>query len=307
MRNLYYVGDIYRVGGTTSHIYNLARKYCDEIDLVVLYRNADLEQLERLERYVKCIKVENGKTYECEKAFFNYDISPIDQIEAKEYIQVEHANYKYQNLKPHLHDKITRCIGVSQIVCDTFKEVSGRDTELCYNPFVKDKPKRVLKLMTACRMNDKVKGKDRMYKFARMLEQANIPYIWLIFCNDKKDIENPNIVFMPNQINITDWYGWADYYVGMSETEGYSYSYREALSYGTPLIVVDIPVLKELGVNKTNGFILDLYLEKVPLQEIYEAHKTFTYQDRQDHYLDYFAKGKSEYRKERKRWKRKRF
>lgn len=142
---------------------------------MIYYKSGDKKQIERLKKFVKVKKYKN-EIIECEKAFFNYNASIIDNVIAKEYYMIIHADYKAQGVEPPMISKITKYIGVSQAVCDSFTELTGKPCELCYNPISIDPPKRVLKLVSATRLT-KEKGRQRMIKFAEILDKANIPYI----------------------------------------------------------------------------------------------------------------------------------
>ena len=202
-------------------------------------------------------------------------------------------------IKPNTHPKLTKYLGVSKQVCKTYKEVTGFDTELVYNPIEIDKPKKVLNLISATRLSAE-KGKNRMKKLANILNEAGIPYLWLIFTDDINAIENPNIIYMKPRLDIINFIANADYLVQLSDNEGYCYSVVEALSVETPVIVTDCPVFKEIGVNKNNGFILDFDLSNVPIEEIYKGLPKFEYTPKKDVWGDILEKGKSTYKEERK-------
>ena len=83
----------------------------------------------------------------------------LELFEAEEVIQIIHADYEAQNLKPNLDERIIEHYGVSKAVADSYKRISGVDVKVCYNPLTLDKPKRVLHLISATRLT-KEKGKD---------------------------------------------------------------------------------------------------------------------------------------------------
>ena len=235
----------------------------------------------------------------CEKAFFNYTTDIINNVEAKEYIQIIHTNYIEQKLSFTPHPKIQKYLGVSKVVCDSFKKYTGLDCELCYNPIVLDKPRKVLNLISATRLTAE-KGKDRIIKFARILEQNNIPYLWTIFTDDVNKIKNPNIVYMQPRLDITDYIANADYLVQLSNKgEGYGYAPAEALSVGTPVIVTPCPAFIEIGVkDKENGYVIDYDLNNVPIKEIYKGLPKFEYISKKDNWNKYLEKGESTYKQD---------
>lgn len=79
-----------------------------------------------------------------------------------------------------------------------------------------------------------------------MLNESEIPYIWTIFTDDTNKIDNPNIIYMKPRLDISNYIANADYLVQLSDTEGYCYSVIESLCLGTPVIITDMPVMKEL-------------------------------------------------------------
>lgn len=215
--NVFYFANINSIGGVESFFYYIAKKYSDLADITIFYKNGQLPQINRLQKLVRVQKFNNQKI-KCKKLFINYTHDIIDYVEAEEYIEVIHGNLKILNKAPHLHPKITKYIGVSQEVCKSFKELTGKDIELCYNPVALDKPKKALRLISATRLT-KEKGKDRMIKLGEVLNNANIPYIWDVFTNDIEKINNPNIVYRTPTLNIQNHIMNYDYLVQLSDDE----------------------------------------------------------------------------------------
>lgn len=296
MKNIFYFRNINKIGGIETFFYNIAKKYQD-YDITIYYEFGDTKQIERLKKYVR-VKKYNGEKIKCEKAFFNFNLDIIDNVEANEYIQIAHGDYKAMGIKPNTNNKITKCLGVSKQVCDTFKEVTGYDTELVYNPIEVIKPRKVLNLISATRLTAE-KGKNRIIKLANIFEENNIPYIWTIFTDDINAIKNPNIIYMKPRLDIIDYIANNDYLVQLSDNEGYCYSVIESLSIGTPVIVTECPVFQELGViNNKNGFILDFDLKNIPIKEICKGVPNFEYKPKQDTWGKYLAKGENTYKKD---------
>lgn len=306
MKNIFYFYNINKIGGIETWFYQISKKYKDW-DITIYYQVGDLEQIKRLKKYVRVIKY-NGQKIECERAFFCFNTDIYNNVKAKEKIKVYHGDYKdmvkrgqvEKNNDPHEYD-FDKYIGVSELVCKSAEEVYGhKKVELCYNPYTIEKPKKVLNLISATRLTSE-KGKKRMIKLSKMLDEAGIPYLWTIFTNDTQAIENPNIIYMKPRLDIINYIANADYLVQLSDNEGYCYSVVEALSVGTPVIVTDIPVLKEIGVvNKNNGFIIDLEMKNVPIKEIYKGLPKFKYEPKKDNWDKLLAKGKSTYQKDLK-------
>lgn len=297
MKNVFYFRFLNKIGGIETFFYYLAKKYQDW-DITIYYLDGDINQINRLKKYVR-VKQYNGEQIECDKAFFNFNLDIIENVKAKEYIQIAHGDYKAMGVKPNTHKKITKYLGVSKQVCNTYEEVTGYDTELVYNPIEIDEPKKILNLISATRLTAE-KGKNRIKKLASILDKAQIPYIWIIFTDDINAINNPNIVYMKPRLDIVNYIANADYLVQLSDNEGYCYSVVESLCVGTPVIVTDVPVFKEIGVNDKNGFILDFDLKDVPIEKIYKGLPKFEYKPKEDNWSNLLSKGKSIYKEELK-------
>lgn len=298
MKNIFFFRHINEIGGIESYFYYIAKKYKDW-DITIYYITGDLKQIKRLKQYVRVKQYKKDEKIVCDKAFFNFNLDIIDNVEAKEYIQIAHGDYKAMGIKPNTHPKITKYLGVSKQVCDTYKEVTGFETELAYNPIEIDKPRKVLNLISATRLT-KEKGKNRIIKLAQMLDKAEIPYLWTIFTNDRNAINNPNIIYMDPRLDIINYIANADYLVQLSDNEGYCYSVVEALSVGTPVIVTECPVFNEIGVEDgKNGWIVDFDLSNVPINDIYNKKLMFEYIPKKDNWDDILEKGKSTYEEEK--------
>ena len=140
-----------------------------------------------------------------------------------------------------------------------------------------------------------------MIKLAQALDEAKIPYLWLIFTNDTNEIDNPNIIYMKPTLNIVDYIVMADYLVQLSDEESFSISINESLKLGVPIISTDLPILKELGIkNKEHGYLLDLDMNNIPIKDIYEKIPKVKYNPPKDQWDKYLIHTKSTYQKELK-------
>lgn len=299
MKNVFYHKKILQIGGIETFLFEIAKLYQD-LDITIIYEEGNPDQIKRLKKYVR-VKKYNGEKIKCNKIFFSYKLDIIDNVEAEEYIQIIHADYKAINLKPVIDKKVNKYIAVSKQVAKTFEELSGIKCDVVYNPLQIEKPNRVLNLISATRLTTE-KGKDRMKKLANLLDKEQIPYIWTIFTDDNQAINNPNIIYMKPKLDIRDYIANADYTVQLSDTEGYCYTINESLSLGTPVIVTKIPSIIEMGVvDGKNGFIVDFDLSNVNIKKIYESHLKFEYEPKKDIYNKYLVKGESEYKKDLKK------
>lgn len=200
-KNIFYISNFNSIGGVETYIFELARKY-KSYDITVIYKTGDRNQLKRLRKYVRVIRF-NGQNFKCKKAFFNYETDIIDNIEAEEYIQIIHAMLKTQGFRPFVNPKITKFLCVSESAGKEWEELTGIKPTFCRNPLTitEEEKKPILYLISATRLT-REKGKDRMIKFAEMLDEANVKYLWLVFTNDSKAINNPSIIYMKPQLDI---------------------------------------------------------------------------------------------------------
>lgn len=295
MGNILYFDNINSIGGVEQYFYYLAKKYND-YDITIIYSQGDEKQIRRLREYVRVVKFD-GKRIKCKRAFFNYSKQIIDSVDAEEYIEVIHfVPTEYQQVQ--IHPKITKYLGVSKLVCKEFTRLQGKPCELAYNPVEVDKPRKVLKLISATRLTLE-KGKKRIIKLAEELDKAGIPYLWLIFTNDTDAIDNPNVIYMKPTLNIVDYIVMSDYLVQLSDTESFSISINEALKLGIPIISTDLPVLKELGIeNGKQGYLIDLDMKNIPIEDIYNKIPKVKYNPPKDEWNKYLIKGKNTYKKE---------
>ena len=302
MKNIMWWPFINNIGGVETFIYELGKKYGKTHDITLYYQTGDPEQIRRYKEYIRVKKYRDEKIV-CDVAIFGWNTDIIDNVEAKEYIQTLHADYRAQKMQPCRHPKITKYVGVSQAVCDIFEETFNLPAELCYNPLTVDKPKRMLRLVSATRLT-KEKGGERIDRFAKALDDAGIPYSWDIFTNDSGKLladKGGNICYRQQRLDIRNYIANADYLVQLSDTEAYSYSVIEALALGTPVIVTPWPCIQDLGVeDRVNGFVLPFDMSDIPVKEIYKGLKKFKYDIRQDRWGELLSPGKGTYEEERK-------
>jgi len=256
--NIFIVPHINVIGGVEAFLYYIAKKYKAR-DITVYYKWGDYKQIERLEQFVRVKKID-GKI-KCKRVFFAYDIRDIDNVEAEEYLQIIHADYKAQNIKPNLHPKITKYYAVSKTAADSFTELTGIECDVCHIPIKPDKRKKPLILLSATRLT-KEKGKERMIRLARLLDAEGISYKWLVFTNDRNAIDNPNVIFCKPDLNVVDYMPMADWFIQLSDSEAYCCAACEANLQGVPVIMTDLPMVKELGLQ---GITLPLDFDELPV------------------------------------------
>lgn len=146
----------------------------------------------------------------------------------------------------------------------------------------------------------KKNGKDRVQKLATALDNAGIDYIWYIITGDIGGINSPNVIFIPNRLDVWKWIDKADYVVLLSDSEACSYTLNEALYRNIPIITTPLPYLEEIGVKDgVNSWILDFDCSN--LNHIIENIKNipkFTFKKLEDNYKNILFNSKSKYQEE---------
>lgn len=308
--NIFYFKKINGIGGTEVFLWEIAKKY-NGIDITIYFDDADEFQLKRLQKLVKCKRRIAGEKVKCKKAFFNFNIDMIDDVEAEEYIFVSHAIYQELGYQPPIqHPKLTGYIGVSQYSVDKLEEYAqklGLDdvkAEVCYNPLQLEKEEKVIRLVTASRLEDKTKGGDRILKLIEALDRycarTGRHYIFEIFSDSKTDIDSPNVVKMKPRVDVRPYIADADYLVQLSNNmETYCYSINEALGYGVPIVTTPLTVLGELPATDNEKIILNWdcsNVDEVAEQIFTKKIKPFKYTPPADNWGDFLCKTKSNYK-----------
>lgn len=272
-RCVFYFSEINAIGGVESFFWYLANLYKN---IEVYYKKTDPKQIERLARLIPTHKYTGGKIV-CDKFFCQYNVDILDQVEANDIFYIVHSDYKNNGYLPITHPKINHYIGVSQTVCDSFKELTGLDCELIYNPVVIDKKaKKPLVLVSAMRMSPE-KGKDNLIKIADKLDKENLPYIWLVFTNSTREIQNPNIIYLSPRLDIAPYLKLADIVVAPSKSEAFGYTPVEALMLGIPVVLMDLPIWHELGIKDgVHGWIIK-DIDNFDVHKLYDKLPKFEY------------------------------
>ena len=159
--NLFYFKQLNSIGGIETFFWNLAQKYGKDYDITVLYRTGDAEQVKRLSELVRVRKYRDGEHVKCKRAFCAFNTDILDYIDAEEYYQVLHGDYRSLNVLPQKHNKLQEYVACSKVVRDAYSDITGKVAEVSYNPFVYQKPRKVLRLVSATRLTPD-KGLKRM-------------------------------------------------------------------------------------------------------------------------------------------------
>lgn len=298
MTNLFIVGKIEKAGGIETSLYYISKKYGD-IDITVVYRQADYAQLARLKKRVRCVKF-NGSKLSCDKAFFNYDLSMLPYVEANKRIQLIHADYLLQEaLPPSIDERIDLYLAVTRTAGEHFKQVTGLDYELCYNCFCPDEPRDCKLIIAATRLGPE-KSPEAINLLSDTLDLMGKSYILLVFSptdpDGRVDIRG-NVAIIPSNLNIIDYINKADIIYNPSRTEAYCYTVVEALNCKKPVMIMDLDVYRELGANENNAIFLkkDFSNIKECIEKLYSKEFDFEYEPKQDCLDKYLTHTKNEY------------
>lgn len=297
--NIIYMSDIPEIGGTTTFVLEMAKKYKDR-DIAVVYKSASPKILNKLIPYCKSYKLTDTDTIECKVCIINYDSSVCDQVKEGKIYMVFHGDYSHEAYisYPEFKERINGYIAVTDHVKKVVKEKFGLTAKRSYNPLTVDKEKPLI-LLSATRLSE-IKGKDRMIALGEALNKANVNYIWYVYTDDERVINNPNIIYMKPRTDIDRIMNTVDYVVQLSDTEALSYTINEALYRDIPVIVTPLPYLDEIGVkDKENAYILKFDCSNVEevAKEIVKKPK-FKFEKLKDSYDTILAKGKSQYQED---------
>lgn len=306
--NLFYFKRILAIGGTEQFLYEMAKKY-HKYDIAVLYDWADFEQLARLRKLVRCIKRDPEATYYAEKAFYNFNLEALAQVEAKEQIFICHAIYQELGYQPPIDNpKIDRIIAVSDYARDEVIKQADflgvlKPIERVYNPLTLEKPDKVVKLISACRLEDKTKGGMRTLKLIEALDEYcrehGVHYLWHIYTNTPDiTIKSPNVAVMEGRADIRPFIADSDFLVQLSnDMETYCYSINEALGYGTRVIRTPLSVAKELKIPKSAEIVAnwDMSNVKEVAEAVFKPKKPFKYTSPADDWGEVLVNKPSKY------------
>ena len=299
LKNIFYFYSLNDIGGVETFLYYLSKKYSD-YDITVYYSdsNSSISQINRLKKYVR-VKKYNGEQINCDTAFWNYKPLIIDKVNAKEHIQVIHANYlKQPNLwKPN--QKITKYVAVSKDCANAFTELTGIDCEYAYIPIEYDFKRQRL-LITAAQRMDTMKGVERIKRLDQELSKQNIPHLILVFTNKVDNYVSNNVIYVSSRLDIANYIKGSDYFFCGSDYEAYGLSPVEALCLGVPVIRTPLKVFEELGMNDSNSIVLNFDCSNIEevINKMINIKFNFKYTPKKDTWDKYLAKGESTYQKD---------
>lgn len=271
------------IGGIETAIYNACNNLKDIYDIVFVYEYADIDQLLRLNKIVKCVKF-NKQEFECDTLLL-YGFNPssiLEYIKADKIIQQICCNIKEVGFVYIRNNRITHYTADSQASANQFMETyPDLKCEVLHN-FIDISNKRCLYLMSATRLSWE-KGYPRMVEMAKIMNNKKIPFVWTIFTNETPKENIDGFVFMKPRLNVTDYMKNQDYGVQVSYSESWGNTVNEFLKIGVPVIASEWASVREQIEDGVNGFIINK--ESTNIEEIvdkmYNSNlKGFKYKDK---------------------------
>lgn len=273
---LVYQKAISKIGGIETFIFEFMKALYKDYDITFVYKDTDPDQLRRYKKYVRCIKF-NNQFFECDKYICASNQDNIaDNVNSLsgEYFDMIHADLDAMEWTYYSHPKTTKHIAVSELAKRGIEMQDNRPCIVIYNLLELVENKKPIMIMSAQRFSEE-KGEKEMKMFSRRCKERGIPVVWVCF-TDNKVGEEDNILFHQSVLDIQNYFGGFDYFASFSKTESYGYSLVQAMSYGLPLIVRDIPILDELGFKDgVHGYKLDYDLSNMDeiIDKLYKIPK----------------------------------
>ena len=300
--NIFYISNFNVIGGTETFIYELTKKY-RELEIVVVYKTGNKNQVERIRKNVRIVQYTSDMKFRCKKFFCNYETDIIDHVVADEYIQIIHAMFKTNKLTPIINPRIDKYIAVSQIAANEWEELTGIKPMVSHNPLLitDDDKSPVVFLISATRLTSE-KGGDRMIKLANLLDQKKIKYLWLIFTNDEVYEFTNNAIKLKPRLDIRPYIASIrgnGYGVQLSDCEGYCYFTNECINLGVPVLITPVPSFKEQGFEDgKNCYVLPFDIIDIDVDKIVNKIPTFSPCAREDKWNELLVQDKSDYWRE---------
>ena len=275
MKNIFFMHKLSAIGGVESFFYYMSKIY----DMEVYYVDGDVEQVKRLAHNIPVHKYK-GKPIECDRLFSNYRFSAETTTNDKYHIiHYDPLNVGFSTT----FEDGWKYIGVSKVACKGFKEITGHDAELIYNPVPIDKPKVEKKkdkiyLISATRLTSE-KGGTRINKLANMLDKAGVNYKWNIYTNKTRyKFDSPNIIVHQQKLDLTKEIAESTFLVQLSDCESFGLSVCESLILSTPVIITPLEAFKEIGcIHGKNAIICDFDMNNVDINMIVKGLPEFKY------------------------------
>lgn len=264
-----YTSKTFAIGGIETFIYNFCMNMKDYYDIIVLYDDMHISQINRLKKEVCVLKNNPLRRIICDTLIINRitDCAPSN-VSFNKKIQMVHS-CKLENYYkiPTDNDYV---VPVSEVAYNSYN-TNINNCNVINNLTYNSKPNKILKLISGTRLTFE-KGEERMIKLAKKLKDNDIPFMWYMFTEKHLKENVDGIIYMKPTLNIRDYIADCDYLVQLSDSEGFCYSIVEALELGVPVITTPITVLDEIGFkDKKHGYIVpfNMSVSKDLINDIY--------------------------------------
>ena len=312
-KNIVYVRDISPIGGVETYVYELIKKYRN-LDIAVVCRTCDPVQKKRLKQYCP-VYMFRGEPIECDVAVINYDTTIIDYLPKRIWrenlkkgskcgiYQGVHADYTHPAMGPLPQDsRIKQYLAITEDIINKWPLMTdSTNVRLCRNPLTLESTEKPLIIVSPTRLTHE-KGGDLMLELANELDKLNIPFVWFVLTTDEY-VDNPifknrNVVWVKSRLDVDVYLKMADWVVLPSMCEGDSYTIREALYRGIPIVARKLPYFDEYSIKdgKNALFIDESNVEKVAKRML--KRLKFTFEPIKDGYGELFIRSKSHYKNE---------
>ena len=311
--NIIYVRDISPIGGVETYVYELIKKY-QHLDIAVVCRTCDATQRRRLRKMCPVYMFRN-EPIECKVAIINWDTSIIDFLPeriwrqnlpkgSKEGIyQGVHADYTHPAMGPLPQDsRIKEYLCITREQMDKFPLMTdATNFRLCRNPLTMEEKEKPMIIVSPTRLT-KQKGGDLMLELANELDRQGTNFLWFVITTneylDNPVFQNRNVIWVKNRLDISWFLDIANWVVMPSECEGDSYTIREALYRGIPVVVRHLKYFDEYDIKDgKNALFVDNFNVEDVAKRMTKKLK-FTFDAIKDGYDEILAKGKSHYKQD---------
>ena len=253
---LIYTSYLHIIGGIETFTINFLDLLGDEYDVGVLCPRLPDEIANKINPKAKLFTKQ--EPIECDTLIMvrMMDAKP-SYVKAKKSIRMCHACKS--NPSWYIRQDCDRIVHVSEASKMSFNS----DGDVIYNPLFKTQKDSLL-LVSATRIPalDKGKNAERMISLAKMLNKAEIPFVWMNFSDAPLQNAPKGFVNVGTFQDLQPFIARADYLVQLSDQEGFGYSVVEALINKTAVICTPFETTKELGViDGENGYVIPFDLD----------------------------------------------
>ena len=256
---LIYTSYLHIIGGIETFILNLIDLLHEDYDIGVVCPKLPEEMAEQIRAKAKLFS--NTRILNCDHLIMvrKMDSKP-SFINYKNSVRMCHA------CKSDPSSRILKDCDHLVHVSNASKESFKSEGEVILNPLFHSEKKSLL-LVSATRIPalDKGQNAERMLRLAQILNDHDIPFLWLNFSDAPLRNAPKGFVNVGHFAELQPYIARADYLVQLSDREGFGYSVLEALLCGTAVLCTPFETTKELGViDGKNGYIIPFDLDFDP-------------------------------------------